>query len=54
MNKVDKKCLEYYNYYSYKIWGVVVIYYFCIDFLVLGIDEMVRFIEEFVVKKLVL
>lgn len=41
MEKVDKKWLVYYNYYSYKMWGVVEIYYLCIDLFVLGIDGIV-------------
>lgn len=54
MNKADKKRSEYYNYYSYKTWGAAATYHLCIDSSVLGIDETVRFIEEFVVKKLAL
>ena len=52
MNKADKKRSEYYNYYSYKTWGAAATYHLCIDSSVLGIDETVRFIEEFIVKKL--
>ena len=54
MNKADKKRSEYYNYYSYKTWGAAATYHLCIDSSVLGIDETVRFIEEFIVKKLIL
>ena len=54
MNKADKRRAEYYNYYSYKTWGAAATYHLCIDSSVLGIDETVRFIEEFVVKKLAL
>lgn len=52
MEKVDKRRSEYYNYYSYKTWGAAATYHLCIDSSVLGVDETVRFIEEFVVKKL--
>lgn len=37
-----------------KTWGAAATYHLCIDSSVLGIDETVRFIEEFVVKKLAL
>ena len=52
MEKADKKRSEYYNYYSYKTWGAAATYHLCIDSSSLGIEETVRFIEEFVVKKL--
>lgn len=50
--KADKKRSEYYNYYSYKIWGAAATYHLCIDSSSLGIDKTVRFIEEFVTDKL--
>ena len=43
---------EYYNYYSYKTWGAAATYHLCVDSSVLGIDETVGYIEEFVRKKL--
>ena len=52
MEKADKRRSEYYNYYSYKTWGAAATYHLCIDSSVLGVDETVRFIEEFAVKKL--
>ena len=52
MNKADKRRAEYYNYYSYKTWGAAATYHLCIDSSVLGIDETVSYIEEFVRKKL--
>ena len=52
MEKADKKRSEYYNYYSYKTWGAAATYHLCIDSSVLGIEETVRFIEEFVARKL--
>ena len=52
MNKADKRRAEYYNYYSYKTWGAAATYHLCVDSSVLGIDETVGYIEEFVRKKL--
>ncbi|EJX06063.1 cytidylate kinase [gut metagenome] len=52
IEKADKRRSEYYNYYSYKTWGAAATYHLCIDSSVLGVDETVCFIEEFVVKKL--
>ena len=52
MEKADKKRSEYYNYYSYKTWGAAATYHLCIDSSVLGVEETVRFIEEFVARKL--
>ena len=52
MNKADKRRAEYYNYYSYKTWGAAATYHLCIDSSVLGIDETVSYIEEFIRKKL--
>lgn len=52
MEKADKRRSSYYNYYSYKTWGAAATYHLCIDSSVMGIDETVRFIEEFVAKKL--
>ena len=52
MEKADKKRSEYYNYYSYKTWGAAATYHLCVDSSSLGIEETVRFVEEFVVKKL--
>lgn len=52
MEKADKRRSEYYNYYSYKTWGAAATYHLCIDSSVLGVDDTVRFIEEFIAKKL--
>ena len=52
INKADKKRSEYYNYYSYKTWGAAATYHLCVDSSVLGIDDTVSFVEEFVAKKL--
>lgn len=48
INKADKKRSEYYNYYSYKTWGAAATYHLCVDSSVLGIDDTVVFVEEFV------
>ena len=52
IHRADKKRSEYYNYYSYKTWGKAETYHLCIDSSVLGIDDTVLFIEEFVRRKL--
>lgn len=52
IEKADKRRSEYYNYYSYNTWGAAATYHLCIDSSVLGIDETVRFIEEFIAEKL--
>ncbi len=52
IEKADKRRSEYYNYYSYKTWGAAATYHLCVDSSSLGVEETVRFIEEFVVKKL--
>lgn len=52
MNKADKKRSEYYNYYSYNTWGAAATYHLCVDSSSLGIEETVRLVEEFVVRKL--
>lgn len=52
MNKADKKRSEYYNYYSYNTWGAAATYHLCVDSSSLGIEETVRLVEEFVIRKL--
>ena len=52
MNRADKRRAEYYNYYSFKTWGAAATYHLCIDSSVLGIDETVNFVEEFVMRKI--
>lgn len=52
MEKADKQRADYYNYYSYKTWGAAETYHLCVDSSVLGIDETVVYIGEFVKKKL--
>ena len=52
IDKMDKKRAGYYNYFSNKVWGVAESYHLCINSSVLGIDDTVTFIREFVEHKL--
>lgn len=52
MHKADKKRADYYNYYSFKTWGAAETYHLCVDSSVLGIEETVDYVEEFVKRKL--
>lgn len=52
MDRADKKRSEYYNYYSYKVWGAAASYHLCIDSSQLGIDGTTDFVEAFVRKRL--
>lgn len=52
IHRTDKKRSGYYNYYSYKTWGMASTYQLCIDSSILGIEDTVLFIEEFAKKKL--
>lgn len=52
IEKADRKRAAYYNYYSYNTWGAAATYHLCIDSSVLGIEDTVSFIKEFVKKKL--
>ena len=47
IEKADKRRSEY-----YKTWGAAATYHLCVDSSSLGIEETVRFVEEFVAKKL--
>lgn len=49
--KTDKSRAAYYNYYTNRTWGAASSYNFSIDVSVLGIDETVSFIKQFVEKK---
>lgn len=51
IEKTDRKRAEYYNYYSNKVWGTAGSYHLCINSSVLGIDETVTFIYQFVKQK---
>ena len=51
MEKTDKSRAAYYNYYTNKTWGAAASYNFSLDMSVLGIDESVTFIREFVERR---
>jgi len=50
--KTDKKRAEYYNYYSNKVWGAAGSYHLCINSSVLGMDQSVAFITQFIKQRL--
>jgi len=50
--KTDKKRSEYYNFYSNKVWGEAKSYHLCINSSMLGIDETVDFICQFIKQRL--
>ena len=49
--KTDKSRAAYYDYYTGKAWGVSSSYRLSIDASVLGIDETVRFMKDFIERK---
>jgi len=51
IEKMDKKRAGYYNYYSNKVWGAAESYHLCINSSVLGIDETIIFIHQFIEKR---
>ena len=52
IDKTDKRRASYYNYYSYKTWGMASTYHLCIDSSMLGINDTAEFIKNFVARKL--
>ena len=52
IEKTDKKRAEYYNYYSNKVWGAAGSYHLCINSSVLGMDQTVAFITQFINQRL--
>ncbi len=52
MVKTDKSRAAYYNYYTNKEWGVASSYNFSIDVSILGVDETVEFIKDFITRKM--
>ena len=52
IEKMDIKRAGYYNYFSNKVWGVADSYDLCINSSVLGIEDTVTFIHQFVEHKL--
>lgn len=51
MIKIDKSRASYYNYYSNKAWGVASSYHCSIDASVLGIEETVSFMKDFIERR---
>lgn len=51
IEKTDKKRAEYYNYFSDKIWGKAESYHLCVNSSVLGIDNSVNIINQFIKQK---
>jgi cytidylate kinase len=54
IEKTDKKRAGYYNYFSNKVWGVAESYHLCVNSSVLGIDETVTLIRQFISKRFAL
>ena len=52
IEKSDKMRASYYNYYSFKKWGMASTYHFCIDSSLLGIDGTVNFLYELIQARL--
>lgn len=52
MAKTDKSRAAYYNYYTNKTWGASASYNFSIDVSILGVEETVAFIKNFIDKRL--
>ena len=52
IEKQDRKRSSYYNYYTYKEWGHSSSYDICIDSSILGIDETVNILYDFVMRSL--
>lgn len=48
----DEHRASYYNYYSTHTWGAASTYHLCINSSVLGIDQTVAFLKEFIIRKL--
>ncbi|MCD7971516.1 MAG: cytidylate kinase-like family protein [Candidatus Azobacteroides sp.] len=51
LEKTDKKRANYYNYYTNKTWGTAGSYHLCINSSVLGVDQTVDYIIDFVEKR---
>ena len=51
IEKADKRRAGYYNYFSNKEWGAAGTYHLCINSSVLGVNETVSQIQQFVVKR---
>lgn len=51
IKKTDRQRSRYYNFFSGKEWGAAGSYHLCINSSVLGVDETVKLIREFAVKR---
>jgi cytidylate kinase len=51
IEQTDKKRASYYNYFSNKTWGLAISYDICFNSSVLGIENIVDLIEDFVKKQ---
>ena len=51
VNKIDKGRANYYNFYSNKKWGSIESYHLTIDSGVVGIDNTVKLIKDYVMMK---
>lgn len=49
--KTDKKRAKYYNFYSSRTWGAANNYHLTLDSSIVGIDNCVKLIEEFIKMK---
>ena len=51
VTKTDKKRASYYNYYTSKRWGEAAGYDLCLDSSVIGNENVVKMIEQFIEMK---
>ena len=54
MEKTDKKRSDYYNYYTYKTWGMASSYDLCINTSQLGVEGTMDLIEDFIRRRFAL
>lgn len=52
MEKTDKSRAAYYNYYTNKTWGMASSYDFSVNVSVLGLDDTVAFMKNFIERRL--
>jgi len=52
MLRTDKSRAAYYNYFTNKVWGASASYDLSIDVSVLGLDESVKYMMDFVLRKM--
>ena len=54
IEKTDKKRSDYYNYYTYKTWGMASSYDLCINSSQLGLEGTMDLIEDFIRRRFAL